>query len=424
MSVSRDEAIPGRLTRQGYTFRAATHEARPATRVGEGERLDTLDGMRGVAALLVVFYHLFARWAQPEHSETLYPHGNILEVAPFVAYLGQVGVLLFFLISGFLMLMTLERSTGLFDFAGRRIARLWPAMLICATMSTLILNLTPVAAHYGMPDWRVQPLEYVASIFFVNPNLVAQAMGQPPADYVEGVYWTLFAEVRFYALIAVVFLLTRGAQAFLWAWVAVQAVSTAVEFTMVSGVDFGPAQTVLWLAVQPRYLGWFSLGICGYLMWRDRVTLPVYLIAIFGLVAIAAGEIVSIGPGGIALAEGGARLAVVYLAVSAPFLLFLWRSPILAAFRWKPVIAVGLASYPLYLFHERPGMAGLMLTDGLGLPPLFGVLLVVTALIAVALVVHHAVEMPGKRGLTRVFKPGAQWIETRLPWLRFPPPRR
>ncbi len=39
--------------------------SKAAKAVISGERLDTLDGMRGLAALMVVIYHFFARWAEP-----------------------------------------------------------------------------------------------------------------------------------------------------------------------------------------------------------------------------------------------------------------------------------------------------------------------------------------------------------------------
>lgn len=394
-----------------------TAVAAPA-KISSANRLDTLDGMRGVAALLVVIYHLFARWAVPEHTETLYPHGNALEWLPAMAYLGQVGVLLFFLISGFLMLMTLERSTGLADFGARRIARLWPSMLVCATLSAVIINWSGVIGHYGLPDWEVTWLEYLSSIFFVNPSLVAQAVGGPDSQFVEGVYWTLWAEVRFYALIALVFLVSPR-HWFLWAWIAVQAISTTVEVLMHLGYEGGPVMTLLWLAFQPRYLGWFSLGICGYLWWGGRGSRSLFVLAALALAAILVEEVVTLSAAGLAPTANALPLLLTYVFVSLPFLMFLRRSPILNVFRFKPMIAVGMASYPLYLFHERPGMAALMVTDAAGLPPAVGVALVIGLLVAAALVIHHVVEMPAKRGMTAFFKPGAQRIEARMPWLRF-----
>lgn len=89
-------------------------------------RITHLDGLRGLAILLVVVYHLFARWAE------LVPWGDSTAVP--IVRTGYHGVELFFLISGFVILMTLERSPNLFSFAWRRWLRLFPAMLICSAL--------------------------------------------------------------------------------------------------------------------------------------------------------------------------------------------------------------------------------------------------------------------------------------------------
>ena len=124
--------------------------ATPVIRIktASDQRLEVLDGMRGLAALMVVAYHFFARWAEPQFTPTLYAHGDDLATFLPLQLAGEVGVHLFFLISGFVIMMTLERATGLLDFIVKRAARLWPAMLVCATLSTLIINVSGVGNLY------------------------------------------------------------------------------------------------------------------------------------------------------------------------------------------------------------------------------------------------------------------------------------
>ena len=177
---------------------------------GTGGRLDVLDGLRGIAALAVVAYHFFARWAEPHFHPTLYQHGDAIAEWLPLQIAGRFGVYLFFLISGFVIMMTLERATGVLDFTARRAARLWPPMLVCATLSTLIINWSDVAYVYeNVARWHVTPVEYVSSIFFIPPDMTADLFGIQQSDtprWVEGVYWTLWSEVRFYAVIALAFL--------------------------------------------------------------------------------------------------------------------------------------------------------------------------------------------------------------------------
>ena len=65
-------------------------------------RLIYLDGLRGLAILMVFFVHAFVRWPD------LVPYGNTYSNIPLFQY-GMFGVRLFFMISGFVILLTLEK---------------------------------------------------------------------------------------------------------------------------------------------------------------------------------------------------------------------------------------------------------------------------------------------------------------------------
>ena len=75
--------------------------------------------------------------------------------------------------------------------------------------------------------------------------------------------------------------------------------------------------------------------------------------------AILAYEIVTIGGGVPRLTEEAGRVALLYVSVAIPFALFLRRHPVLDLVTWPPIVVIGMASYPLYLFHERAAMAAL-----------------------------------------------------------------
>lgn len=383
------------------------------------DRLDTLDGMRGVAALMVVIFHFLARWAEPHYERTLFAHGgDIITYFPAISYFGRFGVLLFFLISGFLIMMTLERSTGILDFIGRRAARLWPSMLVCAALSTLIINNSGVIEYYGTYDWEVTPFEFICSIFFVSPALIGGKIGIEDATYVEGVYWTLFYEVRFYFIAALAFLLTPRAW-FYWVWAGLLAISVGTEALRASGVDVNSEYTIIYLLLMPKYLCWFSVGIVGYLYWTQRFGLVAMVIGALSIAGIALVEIVEIQAGALVLVEDATAQTHLVLAVFLPFSLFLVRSSVLNVLRMKPMIALGLASYPLYLFHERVGMAAMMYLNEAGIPPWVSVGITTCLAVLAALAIHKIVEMPAKRVLTRQIKPHASGLQTRFGWLQF-----
>ena len=388
---------------------------------GTGGRLDVLDGLRGIAALAVVAYHFFARWAEPHFHPTLYQHGDAIAEWLPLQIAGRFGVYLFFLISGFVIMMTLERATGVLDFTARRAARLWPPMLVCATLSTLIINWSDVAYVYeNVARWHVTPVEYVSSIFFIPPDMTADLFGIQQSDtprWVEGVYWTLWSEVRFYAVIALAFWLSPR-HAFLWVWAGLQLASLAVDLTgnALGGLPgvMGPLDIIL----QPGYLCWFTLGLVAW-QWRAHGRHPALIIAgTAAFIALLVGPVIDLSPGGALLAQSAMRTTILYIAVATPFILFLMNSPILKPLTWRPIIAVGLASYPLYLFHERPGMAYLHWLEQAGVHPWAAVFIAIAIAIATALIIHELVENPGKRLIMRIFHPSAKTLQQRFPILQ------
>lgn len=383
-----------------------------AAKLQGGRRLEVLDGMRGVAATSVLFHHLMVRFAPPHWPVAIYPYGETFAPLFFLGYAGKFGVLSFFLISGFVILMTLERSSGLLDFASRRIARLVPAMLFCATASTLFLNLSDFPLQDETTEFmKVTTFEYIFSILFIPPSLAAQMLGRPEAQWVEGVYWTLWAEVRFYALAGMVMLLTPKPK-LAWVWAGVQGFSTIIKLMQIN--DLGP-DGLMWrisLLVQPNFLCWFTFGMAAYWAWTGRWSLPVVVSTGFALVALLAGDVIG---GGAAPIENILLFAAIFAFCSIIFM----DHPYLKVLTWKPVLAVGLASYPLYLFHESVGLVILYELEQLGVPPLLTLPLALVFLFGAALGIHKYVENPGKRLIVGLFKPMAARGQTLVPALRF-----
>lgn len=383
---------------------------RPAAR--DSGRLDALDGMRGLAALLVVVYHFTARWTPPTNAECLYPYGaGLYEQLPWLRFLGAYGVNLFFLISGFVMVMTLERSSGLPDFIVRRASRLWPTMLVCATLTTLFVNGSGITHRFATTaGWTVKPADYLLSVCFIDPAFIGRILRIDGLTWVDGVYWTLWIEVRFYALVAVVFWLAGSARRFAWGWLAVEALSLLV--LVLSARESPWAHWTAKLILQPDYLSWFTIGIAAFFYWHGRVTLPVILMAILaliGLVVLATTHLLGTTAESLALE----------VAVLSTFALIILRTPLAELFRMRWAVVLGMASYPLYMFHEKVGIVFMNALADARMPVAVIPVVVVGGLIAVALTIHRYVELPAKSALLRSWLPLAERIEARLPGLAF-----
>src|SRR4051794_13926088 len=164
-------------------------------------RLAELDVLRGVAVLMVLAFHYTTRFGQ------LFPHAA--SGASFA--LGAYGVQLFFIISGFVIVMTLDRSERAADFVVARFSRLYPAYWAAILATTTVLwclagPLKPANAH-----------ELAANITMVH--------GFFKVPSVDGVYWTLQVELLFYAAALAVFAagLLRRVHLLALAWLALSA---------------------------------------------------------------------------------------------------------------------------------------------------------------------------------------------------------
>src|ERR1700730_5916573 len=146
-------------------------------------RLAWLDALRGFAALCVVF----------DHGSTLL----LLPVRSFLYQwlnLGQYGVFVFFLVSGYIIPASLERKGSVRGFWISRAFRLYPLYLLAIAIARIAYEL-----GYGtLRGAQHHPLEAVASWLLMIPNLLT-------GPNVPNVTWTLSYEMVFYLLLAALF---------------------------------------------------------------------------------------------------------------------------------------------------------------------------------------------------------------------------
>jgi len=112
-------------------------------------RLRGLDALRGIAALAVCLFHY--TYSFPRVT------GRALDVN-FVASAGHYGVDLFFIISGFVIFMTLEKNRSVYDFIDARIARIYPAFWAALLIAVAVLCFS------GLPMARPGVAEFLANV--------------------------------------------------------------------------------------------------------------------------------------------------------------------------------------------------------------------------------------------------------------------
>ncbi len=318
------------------------------TRAPAPSRFGELDALRGLAALAVVLFHLTWRASQVLPGAQTIPWG--LEW-------GRFGVHLFFSISGFVIFMTLERTSSAADFTVSRFARLFPAYW-CGVLLTAIGVIALGAPELGQPP----------QIVLANLTMLQGFDYVPPVD---GVYWSLTVELAFYVCMLALWKaqLLHRIELVLLGWLALM---TAWEL-------FPQLPSRLGLVLCVRYIAWFVPGILAYRVWTgQRRPAQQVLPWLAGLAAILAGYQSPIWP--------------VYLCVSGVYLALVGGH--LGWLRHPALIWLGAISYPLYLIHQHLGYALIARLETLGAAPWLALIVTLAAALAVAEAIHRWAETP------------------------------
>ena len=143
------------------------------------KRYEELDALRGIAALMVVFFHFTL--GRPE--------------AKLGFKLGTTGVDLFFIISGFVIFMSLTRVKTSLDFVINRVSRLYPTYWTCVTFTFILLSINSIYLYKGAD--QIDFIQYLG-----NMTMFQFYLKIPDLD---GPYWTMIIEMIFYIGIWVLF---------------------------------------------------------------------------------------------------------------------------------------------------------------------------------------------------------------------------
>lgn len=344
--------------------------SRPSAK-GRRSRLLALDGLRLLAALLVCLYHYAGRGGTVTEAWHRTP-SQLFPTLSQVAVYGCLGVQFFFVISGFVICMSSWGRT-LGDFFRSRVARLYPAYWAALVLVTAASLALPAVVH------AVRPEE-----FLVNLTMLQQPMGAPR---VLGVCWTLWVEVRFYALFALLVVVRgvtyRRVVLFCAGWTLAAVLSRTADNQLLDQI------------VMPEYAPFFVGGLALYLVHRFGSDL-----LLWGIVATSwlLGQYTATralwheGAHGDLVRSPLVILLVVTLAFAAVAAVALgWTRRA----DWSWLATAGALTYPFYLIHEHLGWFAIrVLHRGLGLPAWPTLAATVATMLALAWLMHRFVERP------------------------------
>lgn len=313
------------------------------------ERSGALDGLRALAALSVLGFHVWLYRLDRPHRVA---DRNLLDRIPFEA---SIGLILFFVLSGFLLYrpfaraaVTAGRPPRLREYARRRAARIVPAYYACGIGCVLLY--TAVGPTTILPSAGELPLFAVFAQNY-SPGTLMQ---------LNPVLWTLGVEVAFYLALPVLAVvgvnLGPGRSGRHAAFLVALVVLTVGWYWLDFAGDWGaiPRKTLL------AYIGHFALGMLVALWLEHRRAQGRGALGAqpTALVALAGAAIVLAQGYWHETAQGGslARALFATLTAAAGFALVIaavagGTGP---AVRWlatRTLVRVGKVSYGLYLWH-------------------------------------------------------------------------
>ena len=301
-------------------------------------RITQLDGLRGLAIILVLAYHAFNRW-----SSILIWTSSIKNF--FLIKYGFLGVELFFLISGFVIYLTLEHCEHFGEFIFKRWIRLFPAMLI-ATIIVYFSSPFFLERPAGIPALR----DVVPGLLFLEPEVIQSLFGFYPG-IIERSFWSLFIEVKFYFVFGALYFLNKK-----------YALICLVVIFLISTIYHQLNVFFPYLYQNPSYFlalilkladkifdrifsfqlfGWFCMGGLIYKYYLSRS-----IKFLFGAVALLPPTILETT--GLNL-EAATFCAAIFLL----FILCLINKSFQKVISNKFFLFFGFISYPLYLVHEN-----------------------------------------------------------------------
>jgi peptidoglycan/LPS O-acetylase OafA/YrhL len=302
-------------------------------------RIDILDGFRAIAILMVVSYHYFSGWV------ALYSYGYKYD---FFTY-GKMGVPFFFMISGFVILYTLENTNGFIEFWKKRIIRLFPAMLVASVITYLFCSFFDT--EFVFPASHVFT-NILVSITFIDPNCLSALFGnEVKLNYISGSYWSLWPEIQFYLVASVIYFLNK--KKFQLFFLGLTFILFSTNFLLHHlYIDNSFLRAIRRFFADFDFLEslpYFCFGVLFYTIYKNKmlnrdtsIFLKIYFI---GLLLFQI-DINRSQPSGI-------LVIFIFLILFGALIYF---SKIISFLENPNLLKIGISSYFLYLIHENIGV--------------------------------------------------------------------
>lgn len=318
-------------------------------------RIVALDLIRFFAALSVVLYHYISR-----------PESNAYPIFSEITNYGYLGVPLFFIISGYVIAFSANNRTAL-QFGISRFVRLYPALWAGVIFTVLILVI-------------FTGKKYSISQVLANFTLLNEYLG---FEDIDGVYWTLKAELKFYACVFLLLAFGVFQKYHIWLslWLGLAVMHTA----------FGQPFFMGWF-ISPAYSSFFIAGIAFFLIQnygKNAFNLFILIssLMVSSITIYVQADGFMIHPN---VVDKSISVVVVWLFYCLMYLLSIGKINLKER---NVFVTLGALTYPLYLIHN---MAGKSLIDKYShiIPEQIMIIMVIILMIFASWIIHLVIEKP------------------------------
>jgi peptidoglycan/LPS O-acetylase OafA/YrhL len=282
------------------------------------ERFYEIDALRGIAAFSVCLFH-FGEFR-----------------------LGCVGVDLFFVISGFVIFLSINSSHNLRNFWLSRIIRLYPTYwlsIVLAIFCSYLLN-------YPIPNYSITNI--IGNLTMLQPIFRAENF--------SGVFWTLYVELLFYLAISLIWIINKfkNIESIIIVSLVLTAIINGLHLTVLKE-DVGFTRFFVitrFLVPLISHIQFFFAGIIFYLIYYQSININRIFILIFTLVSTSLSHKDSVMINSfLNMPEHVFSCVIIYLFVIGAVFLEI------RVLRNKILLFIGFISYPLYLVHDTFGLS-------------------------------------------------------------------
>jgi len=334
----------------------------------QSPKIGSINTLRFMAALAVMFYHF----------TFVFYHGDLAYVdIPILRYLSQYGYLgvdLFFIISGFVISLSVEgRNT--YGFIKSRIGRLYPVFWVSAIITSLFLLFGGYLISSDLSPWR----------FFTNMTMIPTILfGREYIDLLDGSYWTLAVEMKFYFIIFLLLLFKQIKK--------IEYLAIPLSFVMLIASIFANIKhesDLIWI---PNFIA----GVIFYKIYKNGLNnwrIFALLNSLLASLIFATNRISDL--------TAGYNTAFKVIPITSFILLFYILFLLISLGKFKItnnkyINLFGLLTYPVYLLHQQISKILFTYADMKNIPLYISFPFVVVFIIGIAYMVHKVFERRGK----------------------------